>query len=99
MTILSVTMRTDSLSTSGTARPSVWAGAVLALAVSVPITAETKPAPPAQSGPTPVKNEAPASWTQGPNNMLILPWRNAASAGAGYFQQNLTSASFFLRVA
>ena len=46
MTILSVTMRTASRSTSGTARPSVFAGAVLALAASVAITAETKPAPP-----------------------------------------------------
>ena len=37
--------------------------------------------------------------TQGPNSMLILLRRKAASAGAGYFQQNLASASFRLRVA
>ena len=46
ITILSVTMRTARRSTSGTARPSVFAGAVLALPASVAITAETKPAPP-----------------------------------------------------
>jgi hypothetical protein len=39
-------MRTASRSTCGTALPSGFAGAVLALAASVAITAETKPAPP-----------------------------------------------------
>ena len=70
MTILSVTMRTLSSSTTGTAWPRVFAGAVLAPAASVAITAETKPAPPEHSAPAPVRKVAAGSCMQGPNSIL-----------------------------
>ena len=71
MTMLSVTMRTATLSTTGTSPRSVFAGAVLALPASVAITAETNPAPPLQSWLTPDRKGALAS-VQGPNSIVIL---------------------------
>src|SRR5262245_2985959 len=50
ITMLSVTTRTATRSTSGTSRPSGRAGAVRTLAAIVAMTADTKPVPPAHSG-------------------------------------------------
>jgi hypothetical protein len=45
---------------------------VRAFAASVAIMAVTKPTPRAQSEFVADKNEAPASWAQGPNSMRVL---------------------------
>ena len=55
----------------GTAWPSVLAGAARAFAASVAIIAVTKPAPPVQSELAAGRNEAAASWAQGPNNIYF----------------------------
>jgi hypothetical protein len=72
MTMLSVTMRTASLSTCGTPPRNVLAGSVLALAASVAIIAVTKPAPPEHKLPTSDSDDG-ATQLQRLNSMWTLP--------------------------
>src|SRR5262249_9331464 len=70
------------------ARPSVFAGAARAFAASVAIMAVTKPTPPAQSELG--KNEAAASWAQGPNSMHFLLLEDAGSGPRHHTGANYT---------
>jgi hypothetical protein len=52
---------------------------VRAFATIVPMTADTKPAPPAQSGPNVVSNDDPETQLQAPKSIFASPVSSAAS--------------------